>query len=91
VDVAAALDSLEKVVSGDVTPNEAGRVVRALEQMKSRISGNEQLVQAAVVEALAESSRKDTTAACAALRRVRSIAPRTSRAKMVAFTVTQSC
>jgi serine/threonine-protein kinase len=81
--VGAALDSLEKVVSGDVTPNEAARVIRAVEQMKSRIKGNEQLVQAAIVNALAESSRNNNAAACAALRGVRPIAPGTTRARQV--------
>lgn len=89
--VGAALDSLEKVVSGDVSPNEATRVVSALEQMKDRVTGNEQVVQAAIVEALAESSRSNKAAACAALRRVQPIAPTTTRAKMVSFTVSQSC
>jgi hypothetical protein len=85
--VAVALDSLERVVSGDVTPNEAGRVIRALEQMKSRIRGNEQVVQAAVVDALAESSRNDNVAACAALRSVLPIAPGTKRARQVERTM----
>jgi serine/threonine protein kinase len=85
--VAAALDSLEKVVSGDVTPNEAGRVIRRVEQMKSRIKGNEQLVQAAIVIALAESSRNDNAAACAALRSVQPIAPATTRARQVERTM----
>jgi hypothetical protein len=78
---------LEKVVSGDVTPNEAARVIRAVEQMKSRIKGNEQLVQAAIVNALAESSRNNNAAACAALRRVRPIAPGTTRARQVERTM----
>jgi eukaryotic-like serine/threonine-protein kinase len=86
--VGAALDSLEKVVSGDVTPNEAARVIRAVEQMKSRINGNEQLVQAAIVNALAESSRNNNAAACAALRGVRPIAPGTTRARQVERTMT---
>jgi predicted Ser/Thr protein kinase len=89
--VAATLDSLEKVVSGDVTPNEATRVIRDLEQMKSRITGNEQRVQAAVVKALAESSRNNNAAACAALRGVQGIAPSTRRARLVESTMSQSC
>ena len=86
-EVGAALDSLEKVVSGDVTPNEAGRVIRRVEQMKSRIKGNEQLVQAAIVIALAESSRNENAAACAALRSVQPIAPATTRARQVERTM----
>jgi serine/threonine-protein kinase len=86
-EVGAALDSLERVVSGDVTPNEAGRVIRRVEQMKSRIKGNEQLVQAAIVIALAESSRNDNAAACAALRSVQPIAPATTRARQVERTM----
>jgi hypothetical protein len=85
--VGAALDSLEKVVSGDVTPNEAARVIRAVEQMKSRIKGNEQLVQAAIVNALAESSRNNNAAACAALRGVRPNAPGTTRSRQVERTM----
>jgi hypothetical protein len=90
-DVAATLDSLEKVVSGDVTPNEATRVIRTLDEMKGRIKGNEQLVQAAMVDALAESSRRDNAAACRALRGVKSIAPATRRARSYATTVSLSC
>ena len=86
-EVGAALDSLEKVVSGDVTPDEAGRVIRRVEQMKSRIKGNEQLVHAGIVMALAESSRGDNAAACAALRSVQPIAPATTRARQVARTI----
>jgi serine/threonine-protein kinase len=86
-DVGAALDSLEKVVSGDVTPGEAGRVIRRVEQMKSRIKGDEQLVQAAIVIALAESSRNDNAAACAALRSVQPIASATRRARQVERTM----
>ena len=86
-DVSAVLDSLEKVVSGDVTPAEAGRVIRRVEQMKSRIKGNEQLVQAAIVTAFAESSRNDNAAACAALRSVQPIAPATTRARQVERTM----
>lgn len=85
--VTAALDSLERVVSGDVTPNEAARVIRGLEQMKSRIKGNEQVVQAAIVDALAESSRNNNVAACAALRSVLPIAPGTKRARQVERTM----
>jgi serine/threonine protein kinase len=91
VDVSARLDSLEKVVSGDVTPNEAARVIRELEQMKSRIKGNEQVVHAAIVDALAESSRRNKRAACAALRRVRPIAPETTRARDVSIMLSQAC
>jgi len=86
-EVGAALDSLEKVVSGDVTPNEAGRVIRRVEQMKSRIKGDEQLVHAAIVIAFGESSRGNNQAACAALRSVQSIAPATTRARQVARTM----
>jgi len=91
VSVASVLDSLERVVSGDVTPNEAGDVIRVLEQMKSRIEGNEQIVHAAIVDALAESSRHNKNAACAALRRVQSIAPGTRRARDVSFAMSQAC
>jgi len=86
-EVGAALDSLERVVSGDVTPNEAGRVIRRVEQMKSRIKGDEQLVHAAIVIALAESSRNNNAAACAALRSVQPIAPATTRARQVERTM----
>jgi hypothetical protein len=83
INVAAILDSLEKVAYGqDLTPNEAGKVVRALKQMKPRITGDEQVVQAGMIEAAAESSRKNQAAACAALLRVKDIAPRTSRSRM---------
>jgi len=90
-DVATTLDSLERVVSGDVTPNEAARVIRTLDEMRGRIKGNEQLVQAAMVDALAESSRHDNAAACRALRGVKSIAPATRRANSYATTVSLSC
>ena len=86
-EVGPALDSLEKVVSGDVTPDEAGRVIRRVEEMKSRIKGNEQLVHAAIVIAFAESSRGDNRAACAALRNVQAIAPATTRSRQVARTM----
>lgn len=86
-DVGAALDSLEKLVSGDVTPAEAGRVIRRVEQMKGRIKGDEQLVQAGIVIALAESSRGNNAAACAALRSVQPIAPVTTRARQVERTM----
>ena len=89
--VSLTLDSLEKVVSGEVTPNEATLVIRDLEQMKSRIKGNEQIVQAAIVDALAESSRRNKRAACAALQRVQSIARGTTRARRVAFAMTEAC
>ena len=91
VDVARALDSLERVVSGDVTPNEAGRVIRSLEEMKSSIEGNEQLVHAAIIDALAESSRHDNAAACRALRRVEPVAPGTTRARVFANTLQLAC
>jgi serine/threonine-protein kinase len=90
-DVARALDSLERVVSGDVTPNAAGRVIRSLEEMKSSIEGNEQLVHAAIIDALAESSRHDNAAACRALRRVEPIAPGTTRARVFANTLQLAC
>ena len=86
-EVAATLDSLEKLVTGDVTPGEARRVIRRVEQMKSRIKGNEERVQAAIVIALAESSRNDNEAACAALRSVQPIASATTRARQVARTM----
>ena len=91
VNVSLTLDSLEKVVSGEVTPNEAALVIRDLEQMKSRIKGNEQIVQAAIVDAMAESSRRNKRAACAALRRVQSIARGTRRARDVAFAMNEAC
>lgn len=91
VAVSARLDSLESIVSGDVSLEVAGRVVRELEQMRGRITGNEQLVHAAIVEALAESSRNNRAAACGALRRVQSIAPGTSRAKQVESTMSLAC
>jgi serine/threonine-protein kinase len=81
--VSATLDSLEKVVSGDATSAQAGGVLRALQQMRGRINGNDQLVHAAIVRALAEGSRKDNAAACAALRDVRTIAPGTRWAHQV--------
>lgn len=81
--VSAGLDSLEMVVSGDVTPAEAARVLRDLEQMRGRIKGNEQVVHAAIVKTFAEGSRKDNAAACAALRGVRPIASGTRRARDV--------
>jgi len=90
-DVARALDSLERVVSGDVTPNAAGRVIRSLEEMKSSIEGNEQLVHAAIIDAYAESSRHDNAAACRALRRVEPIAPGTTRARAFANTLQLAC
>jgi serine/threonine-protein kinase len=90
-DVAATLDSLEKIVSGNVTPNEATRVIRTLDEMKGRIKGDEQLVQAAIVDAFAESSRHDNVAACRALRSVKSIAPASRRARSYATTVSLSC
>jgi hypothetical protein len=90
-DVAATLDSLEKIVSGDVTPNEAARVIRTLDEMKGRIKGDEQLVQAAIVDAFAESSRHNNGAACRALRSVKEIAPGTTRKRMVANAMSQSC
>ena len=83
-DVGKALDSLEKIVEGNVSPNEAARVVRTLEEMSPRIQGKEQLVQAAIVDALAEGSRGNDRAACAALSRVRTIAPSTKRAHQFA-------
>jgi hypothetical protein len=89
--VSLTLDSLEKVVSGEVTPNEATLIIRDLEQMKSRIKGNEQIVQAAIVDAMAESSRRNKRAACAALRRVQSIARGTRRARDVAFAMNEAC
>jgi hypothetical protein len=86
--VVATLDSLEKVAFGqDLTPNEAAKVVRTLTAMKPRVTGDEQVVQAAIIEAMAESSRKNQTAACAALHRVEKIAPGTSRARMFATTL----
>ncbi len=91
VSVRAVLDSLEKVVAGDVSVDQAGRVLRTLEQMKSRIKGNEQIVQAAVIEALAQGSRHDNEKACAALRRVETIAPSTRNARTVATTLSSSC
>ena len=88
MNVAATLDSLEKVASGtDLGPNEATRVINTLTEMKPRITGDERMVQAAMIEAYAESSRKNQTAACAALRRVEKIAPGTSRARMFATTL----
>jgi serine/threonine protein kinase len=89
--IATRLDSLERVVSGDVTADEASRVLRALNEMKSSIHGNEQLVQAAVVEAFAQSSLHENDAACKALRRVEKIAPGTKQARSVARTLSQSC
>ncbi|HKN69281.1 MAG TPA: serine/threonine-protein kinase [Gemmatimonadaceae bacterium] len=86
-DVGSALDSLEKVVSGDVTAAEAERVIRRVKEMKSRIKGDEQLVHAGIVIALGESSRGDNAAACAALRSVQSIAPATTRARQVERTM----
>ena len=59
--------------------------------LKSRIEGNEQIVHAAIVDALAESSRHNKNAACAALRRVQSIAPGTRRARDVSFAMSQAC
>jgi serine/threonine-protein kinase len=88
INVVPTLDSLEKVAFGqDLTPNEAARVVRTLTAMKPQITGDEQVVQAAIIEALAESSRKNQAAACAALHRVEKIAPRTSRGRTFANTL----
>ena len=91
IDVSAALDSLEKIVTGEVTPNEARGVIGTLDDMKGRIQGNEQIVHAAIVKAVAEGVRHDTSAACGALRRVQSIAPSTSRAKDVRNIMRLSC
>jgi hypothetical protein len=59
--------------------------------MKSSIEGNEQLVHAAIIDALAESSRHDNAAACRALRRVEPIAPGTTRARVFANTLQLAC
>jgi serine/threonine protein kinase len=91
LDVSASLDSLEKIVSGEVTPNEVTRVLSTLEEMKTRIKGDDQIVHAAYVEALAYGSRHDSAAACAALRRVQTIAPRTSRKKSIGSSLSLSC
>lgn len=82
------LDSLETVASGNITAERATSVIRELDQMGGRIKGNEQLVHAAIVRALAEGSRKNNAAACTALRGVQSIAPGTSRAKDVESGIT---
>lgn len=81
--VSGTLDSLEKVVSGDATPEQAAGVLRELQQMRGRINGNDQLVHAAIVKALAEGSRKNNAAACSALRAVRTMAPGTRWAHQV--------
>jgi serine/threonine-protein kinase len=90
-DVGKMLDSLEQIVEGSVSPNEATRVIRTLEEMSLRIKGNEQLVHAAIVDALAEGSRHNNTAACVALGRVRTLAPKTTRARQFAYTDSVAC
>jgi serine/threonine-protein kinase len=90
-DVGKMLDSLERIVEGNVSPNEAAHVIQTVEAMSPRIQGNEQLVHAAIVDALAEGSRGNNKAACAALSRVRSIAPSTTRAHRFAYTDSASC
>ena len=82
-EVSAQLDSLEKVVSGDITSAEADAVLRDLQHMRGRIRGNEQVVQAGIVEAFAQSTRHDQAKACAALRRVEPVARTTRRANQV--------
>jgi serine/threonine-protein kinase len=91
-EVSAALDSLERVLSAvDATPAQAGDALRALEQMRGRIRVNEQVVQAGVVEAFAQSIRHHQAAACAALRRVESAARTTRRARVVQNTIAITC
>lgn len=82
-DVSERLDSLEKVVSGDATPAQAEGVLRELHQMRGRIRGNEQIVQAGIVEAFAQSTRHHQAEACAALRRIEPAARGTRRANNV--------
>lgn len=90
-DVGKTLDSLEKIVEGNASATQAASVIRTLEEMSPRIQGKEQLVHAAMVDALAEGSRGNNRAACAALSRVRKIAPSTSRARQFAYTDSASC
>jgi eukaryotic-like serine/threonine-protein kinase len=91
-DVGKTLDSLEQIVEAtNVSPNEAARVIRHVEEMNPRIQGNEQVVKAAYVNALAYSSRGDNKSACAALRQVRTIAPKTSLASVFANAQRLAC
>jgi pyruvate dehydrogenase complex dehydrogenase (E1) component len=87
-EVSKRLDSLENVVSGDATPAQAEMVLRELEQMRGRIRSNDQVVQAGIVEAYAESTRHQQTKACAALRRIERPARTTRRANFVATALT---
>ena len=91
-DVGKTLDSLEQIVEAtDVGPNAAASVVRTVEEMSPRIQGNERLVKAAYVKALAFSSRGDNKSACVALRQVRAIAPKTTLARVFARTEGLAC
>ena len=90
-DIATELDSLEKIVNGDITPNEAQRVIRRLEQIRRGIKGNEPLVQAAIITAGAQSTLRNNAAACAALRDVKAISPATRRGRIVQRTMDLSC
>jgi serine/threonine-protein kinase len=81
--VSEALDSLAKVVSGDATPAQAEGVLRELHQMRGRIRGDQQIVQAGIVEAFAQSTRHHQAEACAALRRIEPAARGTRRATYV--------
>jgi hypothetical protein len=90
-DVGKTLDSLEQIVEGKLSPSGAARVIRTVEEMSPRIKGNEQVVQAAIVKAIALSTRGDNKAACAALGGVRDIARKTSRAHQFAYTDSSSC
>ena len=90
-DVGKTLDSLVQIVEGSVSPNEAAGVIRTVEEMNPRIEGDEEVVKAAYVKALALSSRGDNKAACAELRKVRAIAPRTALARVFARAQSLAC
>lgn len=88
VNVSARLDSLEKVVEADdATPAQADGVLRELQHMRGRIHGNEQIVQAGIVEAYAQSTRHHQVEACSALRRIEPAARTTPRARFVATAI----
>ena len=88
----ASLDSLERIVSGvTVSRDDAGNVLRELARVQGSVQTDKQIVHAAIVRAMAQSSLQDSTSACRTLRDVEPIATKTEFRKRVSTTIGVAC
>ena len=89
---ARQLDSLDNIVRGSTVSRDAAeKVLNELGRLQGNLRSDDQIVKAAMVRALALSSRKDSLAACRTLHEVEALATKTRFKNQVSVAIGIAC